>query len=233
MAHTHITLSKGFTLIEMLIVLAIIGVVTGVVVTGQHSFERSVILTNTAYDIALSIREAQAYGFSGKSATNAPADDGNYAYGIDFKMIKPYTRSYTLFADNGGASFSCHKQLKISGSSIIPPDQKAGDCYFSQISGDTVVNNFAINNGITISSVCVSLGASTTCGSSGQFDISFTRPNSVYVRFNTHIGNTACIKVSRSGTSSRYILVRGYGSTIPYENGTVSVSNTPVSPYCG
>ncbi|HEC94181.1 MAG TPA: prepilin-type N-terminal cleavage/methylation domain-containing protein [Candidatus Kaiserbacteria bacterium] len=233
MAHTSITSSKGFTLVEMLIVIAIIGVVTAVVVTGQHSFERSVILTNTTYDIALSIREAQAYGFSGKSATNVvTAKTGRYAYGVDFNLVTPNT--YTFFADNGALSLSsCHK-------SVIPlnsPEQKYGDCYFFKGSGgDQVVKKYIINNNIMISRVwvCAPSGGTYTCNgsSSGQFDISFTRPNSIYVRLNAHIGNTACIKVSRLG-ASRYILIRGYGSSPPFEVGTVSVSNTPISPYCG
>ncbi len=240
MAHTSIASSKGFTLIEMLIVLAIIGVVTVVVVTGQRSFERSVILTNTTYNIALSIREAQAYGFSGKSATSGATDAGNYAYGVDFNIALPNknTDTYTLFADNGAvASTDCHKNLSFSG--IIPPDQKVGDCIFS--SNDTTIRRFVIHSGVTISDVCVYSGGLINCSSTGsgagKLDISFTRPNSIYVFFESSPpaiiakGDTACIKISRLG-ASRYILVRGYGSSIPYEAGTVSVSDTPVSPYC-
>ena len=243
MAHTSITSSKGFTLIEMLVVLSIIGAVTATVITGQHSFDRSVVLTNTAYDIALSIREAQAYGFSAKSATNKASDAENYAYGIDFNTSLSNNSAYTLFADNGSTLLSlplCHVHSIVSGlSSFPPPDKKVGDCYFSK-GNDKAVKNFTINNRVIISDVCVSSsGNSRECSSSNggnaQFDISFTRPNSVYVLFknssHTYVGNSACIKIARLG-AYRYILVKGYGLSIPYQAGTISISNIPISGYC-
>lgn len=229
MDNSSLTYKKGFTLIEMLVVITIIGVVSAIVVTSQKSFERSVVLTNTAYDIALSVREAQAFGFSGKSATNVSTDIGNYAYGIDFDMSKPMI--YTLFADTKSVSQTqkCHKIEKITGS----PNQKIGDCYFS--GGDTVVKKSGIDNSVAISKICVT-SATVICKKKGQLDISFTRPNSVYVKLSTssgtYNGNTACIEVSRFG-SSRYILMKGYGSSIPYVPGTISISNTLVAPYCG
>ena len=50
-----LSLSKGFTLIELMVVLAIIVVITTVVLTSQSSFNKSLILANTSYDIALSL----------------------------------------------------------------------------------------------------------------------------------------------------------------------------------
>ena len=49
-------LSKGFTLIELLIVLAIIATVTTIALSSQSNFNKTLILANTAYDIALTLR---------------------------------------------------------------------------------------------------------------------------------------------------------------------------------
>ena len=46
----------GFTLIEMIIVIAIIGIITLVVIVSQGSFNKSLILSNAAYDLALALR---------------------------------------------------------------------------------------------------------------------------------------------------------------------------------
>lgn len=237
--------SRGFTLIEMLIVLAIIGVITAIAVTGQQSFDRSVILTNTTYDAALSIREAQAYGFSGKSATLAASDSGNYAYGIDFNINTP--TKYTLFADNGisiskSLNQACHSESIIKSALFLPPDYKKGDCYFSSgagINDDTIIKKFTINNGVTITGTCIytssNLKQCAQISGNRQLDISFTRPNSIYISlanyrsnsFLNYTGNIACIQISRLG-SNRYILIKGNKG----ESGIISVSHKPNPKYC-
>ncbi len=247
MANEPMISSRGFTLIEMLIVLAIIGVITAIAVTGQQSFDRSVILTNTAYDVALSIREAQAYGFSGKSATLSASDSGNYAYGIDFNINTPTT--YTLFADNGTSiskslNQACHSGSIIRSALFIPPDYKKGDCYFSNgisINDDTIIKKFTINNGVAIKGTCVYTSsnlkqcAQLSGSENRQLDISFTRPNSIHISLANYqngsslnyTGDIACIQITRLG-SNQYILVKGNRG----EAGIISVSHTPNLTYC-
>jgi prepilin-type N-terminal cleavage/methylation domain-containing protein len=89
------TFSSGFTLIEMLVVIGIMTVVSGVVLANNSRFGGQVLLQNLAYDIALSIRQSQVYGISvqrfGTAATFAPA------YGMYFNVSSPTT--YVLFGD--------------------------------------------------------------------------------------------------------------------------------------
>ena len=51
-------LTRGFSLIEMMVVLVIIALITTIALFGQQDFNRSLLLTDTAYTIALTAREA-------------------------------------------------------------------------------------------------------------------------------------------------------------------------------
>lgn len=54
----------GFTLVELLVSIAIFTIMTTLVVVKYGSFNQSVLFTNLAYDIAAVIRTAQVYGVS-------------------------------------------------------------------------------------------------------------------------------------------------------------------------
>lgn len=85
---------KGFTLVELLISIAIFTVITSVAVFNNAQFNGSVLLTNLVYEIALSIREAQQYGISVKESSSSNFNSG---YGVHFDMSNP--TQYVLFED--------------------------------------------------------------------------------------------------------------------------------------
>lgn len=82
---------RGFSLIELLVVTGIFLVITGVVLANNAQFNSSVLLGNTAYDVALSVREAQVYGLS----TRNYAGEFRVGYGVHFEG----NTSYLIFAD--------------------------------------------------------------------------------------------------------------------------------------
>src|SRR3989344_4714141 len=84
---------RAFTLIELLVVTAIIGVLSLVVVVNQGSFNRTFMLANTSYDIALTLRNAQTFGMGSRSRDGSE----NAGYGIHFDKNTP--KSFILFAD--------------------------------------------------------------------------------------------------------------------------------------
>ncbi len=79
----------GFTLVELMVVVAIFGVLTTVVLYKNSDFNNSFLLTDVAYDVALTIRQAQVYGLnvknSGKIDIGRGLDGFNNGYGVYFE----------------------------------------------------------------------------------------------------------------------------------------------------
>ncbi|MEK7184739.1 MAG: prepilin-type N-terminal cleavage/methylation domain-containing protein [Patescibacteria group bacterium] len=69
---------KGFTLIELMITVSIFAIMTALLVAKYGTFNNGVILTNLAYDIALSIRSAQSYGLNTRGDSNTNTFTGTY-----------------------------------------------------------------------------------------------------------------------------------------------------------
>lgn len=82
---------RGLTLIELLVVMGIFSIISLVVLANHSRFNSSVLLGSLAYDIALSIREAQVYGLSVKQY----GSNFQVGYGLRFAGAS----SYTFFVD--------------------------------------------------------------------------------------------------------------------------------------
>ena len=90
-----IRLRRAFTLIELLVVLAIIGVIMTIVISSQGAFNKTLILSNAGYDIALTLRDTESYGL-GSRASGTVANAG---YGVQLQNSLP--SSFILFAEEG------------------------------------------------------------------------------------------------------------------------------------
>lgn len=101
----------GFSLIELMVSVGILAVISTVVLANHTQFNSSVLLGSLAYDIALSVREAQVYGLSVRSFSNEFqvgygvrfSDAGSYAFFVDVNANREYddgtdsiVRTYTL-----------------------------------------------------------------------------------------------------------------------------------------
>jgi prepilin-type N-terminal cleavage/methylation domain-containing protein len=161
---------RGFGLIELVVSLALMVIITATILLGYNRFGDNVLLTNLAYDIALTVRQAQSYGISVKELINAGSGTFNAGYGVRFGSDS--AKSFLLFADSDNSG-------QCVGSTV-------GDC---RVSGE-LVKIYQIERANRLSKICAGLisapagGSSEECydftaksGPIGFLDIVFTRPN--------------------------------------------------------
>lgn len=147
--------NKGFTLLEMLVSLAIFGIITAIVVFNYGAFNSNVLVTNLAYEIALSIRQMQTYGLSVRNVD--PSSSADYAFGVHFSSAD-YQKFY-LYAD-------------ISKDGIL---NDVGSC---GVSGSECLEEINLRGDVGISSITTcKTETSSSCNSSDYVDILFLRPD--------------------------------------------------------
>ena len=194
-----------------MVVLAIILTITGVVFTNQSSFNKTIVLANTAYDIALSLRSAETYGLGSRVVGGVV----NTGYGMHFDIANP--KSFTLFADTfptPSTSSICHPTTDSAA-----PDAQSGNCGY-ELNQDALVMNYVVGNGITISDFCAYTSSGWSCAANGSLhtlDIVFSRPNpDPFMSANGAYSGAApvtaaCITVSSPLGGSRFVSVAASG----------------------
>ncbi len=202
----HGGISRGFSLIEMLVVIGIIVVISGIVLANNVRFGGMVQLQNLAYDIALSIRQSQVYGISVTRFSNTSTFAA--AYGMHFQTSSP--NSFQMFGDvgtiNGVYDIACNCEL---------------------------VQSTAIQTGYTIAYLFVTPQGSSTESATGtvtSLDITYRRPNpDAYITKNGDqlTFNAKGKYVSGTKNDQARIVVRSprgdLKSILIYANGQISV----------
>lgn len=140
---------KGFTLIELMVTVGIFVFMTALMLAKYNNFYSGTIFTNLAYDIALTIRQAQSYGISVK--VNENNDSFNYAYGVRFD-VSDTTNSKKI-------SLNSYTGTKLAGYAMSATEK-----------------TYNIKRGAYISSLCLNTDC-TSGPQNGVLDIIFQRPN--------------------------------------------------------
>jgi prepilin-type N-terminal cleavage/methylation domain-containing protein len=76
--------NKGFTLMEMIVVIALIATISTLVLFNNVKLNSAILTSNTAYEIGLIIREAQVAGLGVTAGVGT--QNFNYAHGVHFDM---------------------------------------------------------------------------------------------------------------------------------------------------
>ena len=207
--------SRAFTLIELIVVCAIIVMIASLILANHGRFGGQVLLQNFAYDVALSLRQAQVYGISVQRFGEASDRRFNAGYGI-FIGNTP-TTEYVLFAD----------------SDPLPP--ALPNNWYTEGSDEVRTRN-SINRGYVIEKICVPAGADTSCHAVDNLHIVFLRPEpDAWISWKELGASGALNECTESsydegecGPSARIVMKSPRGelmSVIVYNNGQIAVDN--------
>ncbi len=162
---------KGFTIIELLISLAIFAFMTAFLVAKYGNFNQGILLTNLAYDVAITLRNAQSYGINVRNRTNLNEDGYIYGFGVHFDS-------------NSNTVDGVIPRQQMIFFADAPIDTGGENLYYNgvydRLSGEAI-SIFTIKNGSYISSVCTG-DKPENCNSSNStngdtVDITFVRPD--------------------------------------------------------
>ncbi|MDP3962749.1 MAG: type II secretion system protein, partial [bacterium] len=150
-----LNLNKGFTLVELMISVAIFAFMTAFLVAKYGTFNQGILLTNLAYDVALTIRNAQSYGLNVKSR---PVSGGasfssefTYPYGVRFDRSSLNKAKVVFFVD-----------ANLNGAYDEPDEE---------------ISTSNIKRGSYISGLCMGSGGCTYANNIDVLDITFKRPD--------------------------------------------------------
>ncbi len=177
-------------MIELLVSVSIFALINTIILAKYNQFNAGILLTDLAYEIALSVREAQVYGLGARETTPG-SSNFNASYGAHFAYAT--TGAFDLFYDLDGSGGYDDGEL---------------------------LENKRITQGNSIADLCVLDGSGgESCASTGglsRLDIIFTRPNpdaiintntnSNYARARITVtspqGGTRTVTVQRTGQIS-------------------------------
>jgi prepilin-type N-terminal cleavage/methylation domain-containing protein len=199
---------RGFSLLEMMVSIAIMLTIITLVVTSQSTYTKGASLRNLANDISLYLRQAQVYGISVKELGIGTSDFSN-AYGIEFRRTSAggADNAYIFFADIDKNGFYSSPWACATGA--------APEC----------LEKRATSSGNTISQLCLVFNNNTTDCTLGRADVSFLRPNTTanIVYFNSS-GSQIAASTNHKGLQITLMASAGGTRSVTiYKTGQISV----------
>ncbi len=201
---------RGFTLVELIVVSAIILLITAFILFQQGKFNSSTLLRSLTYSVALSVRQAQIYGTSVRESSPGSGIFSS-GYGVEFDASLACTLS----------AWTCY---------ALFPDINSNGVYDSGSEAAPVATLFNLGSGYTISNICVTpvgggaLQCQTGTGTAiNALTVYFRRPNPDAC-FATNLVPGACASASTPATySTAYIQLKSSGNN---DTRSIKVSST-------
>jgi prepilin-type N-terminal cleavage/methylation domain-containing protein len=149
---------NGFTILELLVVISVMGIITGIVIAKYRGYGTNALFANATENIVLSLRQAQVYGVGVKGSSGCTTGTTAFdcSYGVYFSTATP--NSATLFVDNNNNG--------IFDSGATPTEAVQTISWIAPITITRITCDGAN---------CPSGGADT--GGSSVLDVTFRRPN--------------------------------------------------------
>lgn len=163
---------QGFTLIEFIVIISIFAIMAAVALFNFTGFRSNVALNNMTHDIALTIRQAQVFGWSTQTVGNVSNVDGNnlqQKQGVFFKYdggTQTFGQEFVLYSkeipintfdgafnDLIGSTDRVVDTIKIQGTSRIfeiRTSQKRSDLTDLDASGNPIANPPKIDADVSI-----------------------------------------------------------------------------------
>lgn len=179
--------------------------ITAIVLANYGAFSSATQLSNLAYDIALSMRKAQAYGISVRQVGGT----ADFAYGLYIPTTSAGATTYILFAD-------LNKNSRYDGNAACT-------------TGNECLERYTLNQGVSITNACVT-GPVSLCSSGGtlvSFTTLFKRPDPD-ARFVIHTASSVYDLNAASGGEIYFQIQDRQGSTRTVrvlQSGQISVSS--------
>ncbi len=173
----------GFTLIEMLMVMALVIIITAISILQIASNRKGIHLQNTADEIALNLRNAQTLALSVRSAGGTVPEYKN-GYGIHFELgaggggaQDAGESSYILFTDyeaGTGPGGWDRAYLKNFNATAVcgSPTQTTDECV-----SKTVIDTGDKITGLSTCSIVNGAPSCTALNAGQSLDVTFLRPN--------------------------------------------------------
>ncbi len=174
--------NRGFTIVEMVVVISIFGILAGLVLARYKNFQANIDLENTAQDIALQIQQAENYAVAGRYPTlgtgqAAPVSNWRPSYGMYFSTLPADQKRFIFFFDTESLQPSdpSYNAVGVNGRGHLSDVSPFSLCSGS---GTECLNIVTISNDVFIEKICEGLWNSTSCNGTGIPNVSivFTRP---------------------------------------------------------
>lgn len=191
--------SAGTTAVELLIVLSIFAIITGVVMFDYNKFQSKVDIKNLANDIALRFAETQKSALDGKWSAGAGVN-WKPSYGLYFNLASPgNNKDFIYFADLNG-----DKMYHTT---------DANFCVNPSTPNDECLDKTSISKGNTISEIRI-VYINATEAVVDNIAMTFTRPNSGASFYSSGliVNNTSYVQITVTSPKGINGVIKLYAS---------------------